>query len=312
MIINTSMAVETFTYINSLDPNLPASSDGLVEGDNHIRGLKLASKQSFPNVSGPVTSTHTQLSNPILTTAPTPETAVYFTSSTTAANYTLTLLGRQILAQSTAANVLSLLGADAKYTINNITNPANIGFTGSVMASSFTVSSTAPTITFQDTDWGNRSLHNNGGLIGFLSNGGGWTFYCDNGGNTTQPGTAYAGNFYISSDPRLKKDIKPISAAAAEAFVRNVGGYTYRMIADDKLTSGVRSDEVKMMVPALVEENEGFDRVNYDAMQAYQLVHLRTLTDMFNDLSLEVRALRDQIAAQAREAIVPAPISGGP
>lgn len=306
------MAIESATYINQLDPTNPGSNDPVGEGDNHTRLLKSVLKATFPNVSGPINLTAGQLSNPILTTTPVADQAVYFTSGTTAANYVLTAHGRSLVAQPSAAAVLSMLGADAKYTINNATNAANITFTGTVAAASFTVVSTAPSITFQDTTWANRTLHMNDGLMGFLDSGGNWSWRNDNAGSTWQNGTAYAGNFYLSSDPRLKKDIRPISPEGAEAFIRNVNGYVYRMIDTDKLMSGVLSTEVKQMVPALVEEFEGFDRVNQDAIIPYLLVHSRTLTDEINDLKLELRALRDQLASMSREAIVPAPVTGAP
>jgi len=49
------------TYIDSLDDNYPASGDDLVEGDNHVRGIKNTLKNTLPNVTGAITSTHTEL-----------------------------------------------------------------------------------------------------------------------------------------------------------------------------------------------------------------------------------------------------------
>lgn len=51
------MALETFNYLDSLVPDNPVVSDGLVNGDDHIRGIKLALKNTFPNLTGPVTLT---------------------------------------------------------------------------------------------------------------------------------------------------------------------------------------------------------------------------------------------------------------
>ena len=48
------MAVENVTYINSLDPSAPAGGDSISEGDDHIRNIKRAIKDTFPNVDGPV------------------------------------------------------------------------------------------------------------------------------------------------------------------------------------------------------------------------------------------------------------------
>ena len=58
------MALETFTgaYINGLAPANPVgSTDTLDEGDNHIRGIKLVLQNTFPNITGAVTATHTEL-----------------------------------------------------------------------------------------------------------------------------------------------------------------------------------------------------------------------------------------------------------
>jgi len=57
------MPVESVTYISDFNTSLPAGSETKGEGDNHIRNLKLGIKQTFPNVTGPVTATHTTLSN---------------------------------------------------------------------------------------------------------------------------------------------------------------------------------------------------------------------------------------------------------
>jgi microcystin-dependent protein len=43
------MPLETITYTSDLDPTNPPASDGLVQGDDHIRGIKAALKNTFPN-----------------------------------------------------------------------------------------------------------------------------------------------------------------------------------------------------------------------------------------------------------------------
>jgi microcystin-dependent protein len=47
--------VETFNYLDSLDPSNPPTSDGLVQGDDHIRGIKAVLKSTFAGVSGAAT-----------------------------------------------------------------------------------------------------------------------------------------------------------------------------------------------------------------------------------------------------------------
>lgn len=58
------MALESLTgtvYIDALTSTNPVSSDPKSEGDDHIRGIKNVLKTTFPNVSGAVTATHTEL-----------------------------------------------------------------------------------------------------------------------------------------------------------------------------------------------------------------------------------------------------------
>lgn len=55
------MPVEGATYISQLDATLPAGNQPRSEGDNHLRLLKSVLKATFPNVTGPVSATHTVL-----------------------------------------------------------------------------------------------------------------------------------------------------------------------------------------------------------------------------------------------------------
>jgi hypothetical protein len=62
-------------------------------------------------------------------------------------------------------------------------NKAGDTMTGRLTAPSATISSTAPTIDFTDTDQGTtRYLHVNGNLMGFLNTSGAWDMYADNSG----------------------------------------------------------------------------------------------------------------------------------
>ncbi|MBP12073.1 MAG: hypothetical protein CMA71_00825 [Euryarchaeota archaeon] len=57
------MALESGTYIDSLNASNPASTDGLGQADDHLRLIKSTIKATFPNLTGAVTATHTQLNN---------------------------------------------------------------------------------------------------------------------------------------------------------------------------------------------------------------------------------------------------------
>lgn len=55
------MGLESGTYISDLVATNPLSSDLSSTGDDHIRLLKSLIKATFPNISGAVTPTHTEL-----------------------------------------------------------------------------------------------------------------------------------------------------------------------------------------------------------------------------------------------------------
>lgn len=56
------MGLESATYINGLDANNPLGSDTKAAGDDHLRLIKGTIKATLPNLSGPVTASHTELS----------------------------------------------------------------------------------------------------------------------------------------------------------------------------------------------------------------------------------------------------------
>lgn len=55
------MALETGTYINSLNAANPAATDALSQADEHFRLIKATVKATFPNVDAAVTATPTEL-----------------------------------------------------------------------------------------------------------------------------------------------------------------------------------------------------------------------------------------------------------
>jgi hypothetical protein len=62
------MALETVTYISDLVATNPASGDTLNQTDDHLRIIKSAIKNTFPNINGPVSATDEDL-NRVLTNA---------------------------------------------------------------------------------------------------------------------------------------------------------------------------------------------------------------------------------------------------
>ena len=57
------MSVEAATYIDTLNPLFPTATDGMKEGDDHIRLLKAVLQATFPNIDGAVTATQEKLNN---------------------------------------------------------------------------------------------------------------------------------------------------------------------------------------------------------------------------------------------------------
>ena len=55
------MALETGTHISDLNAANPVSTDGLAQADDHLRLIKSTILASFPNISGAMNATHTEL-----------------------------------------------------------------------------------------------------------------------------------------------------------------------------------------------------------------------------------------------------------
>jgi microcystin-dependent protein len=61
------MPLESAQYISDLNSANPVSTDSVAQADDHIRLIKSAIKATFPNITGPVTATHSALNAPIPT-----------------------------------------------------------------------------------------------------------------------------------------------------------------------------------------------------------------------------------------------------
>lgn len=55
------MGLETATYINGLVPSNPTQGDLISAGDDHIRLIKSALRNTFPNIAGAITVSHVEL-----------------------------------------------------------------------------------------------------------------------------------------------------------------------------------------------------------------------------------------------------------
>ena len=59
------MPLEAAQFISQLVPTNPLSTDSVSQSDDHLRTIKLALKNTFPNLDGPVTVTPAQLNFPV-------------------------------------------------------------------------------------------------------------------------------------------------------------------------------------------------------------------------------------------------------
>lgn len=57
------MALETGSFIHELNSSNPQSTDSVSQADDHLRLLKATIKATFPNITGAVTKTHSQIND---------------------------------------------------------------------------------------------------------------------------------------------------------------------------------------------------------------------------------------------------------
>lgn len=149
---------------------------------------------------------------------------------------------------------------------------------GGTMTGNYTIYNTSPTITFSDSDWGVRTLHCNGGLIGFLNNGGGWAVYSDNGGNLIA-----SANIAAYSDRKHKKDIRPVKNALA--LVERLRGVRYTDVRNEAKRLGVIAQEIQEVLPEVVGEGPDGLHVDYGNI-------IGALIPAIQELAAEVRMLK--------------------
>jgi hypothetical protein len=150
---------------------------------------------------------------------------------------------------------------------------------GSFYCTGFQISNSANYITMNDTDWGVRHIHHNGGSMGFLNNGGGWAMINDNAGNLTA--TANSGAY---SDVRLKTDIVTVDKALA--LIEQLRGVRYARKDSGMRRVGVIAQEIQRYLPEVVYNTaDGMLAVNYGDI-------VGVLIEAVKELSGKVRLLQ--------------------
>jgi hypothetical protein len=129
------MGLESATYINGLVVTNPTAGDPRAEGDDHLRLIKSVIKNTFPNITGAVTATQTDLNSA------THYAHTYCTSLTSLAMssdtwYSFTSIGSDVPEVAWSYGTLSVSGADSRVTINATgVYDIEVGATGSTTGS---------------------------------------------------------------------------------------------------------------------------------------------------------------------------------
>ena len=99
--------------------------------------------------------------------------------------------------------------------------------------------------------------------------------------------TTVQGTLVINSDSRLKENLVPITGAVDK--IKAITGYNYNRIGSEKLEMGVVAQEVQVIAPELIIENEeGTLAVAYANMVAL-------LIEAVKEQSAEIAALKEQV-----------------
>jgi len=173
------MALESGTYINSLNASNPAATDSLSQADDHLRLIKSTVLASFPNVSGAVTATHTELNLIDGVTATTAELNILDGVTSTASELnildgvTSTAAELNLLDGSTAGTVVAskAIVADGN---KDISGGRNITITGEIDAATLDISGNGDvdgTLDVGVLDLGNWTIDQVGTDLRFLYDG---------------------------------------------------------------------------------------------------------------------------------------------
>lgn len=171
----------------------------------------------------------------------------------------------------------SLGGAGTIWSTSNFNPASYLPLAGGNLTGQLGIYNTAPQITLYDTDWGPRYLHSNGGLIGFLTSGGGWGCYSDNAGTFIA-----SGNIGAYSDRKHKKKISTIKGGLG--LVESLRGVRYTDKRTGEARVGVIAQEVRDVLPEVVGESPDGLYVDYGNIAG-------PLIEAVKELSAKVRKL---------------------
>lgn len=240
------MALESATYISDLVATNPTSSDNVSQGDDHLRLIKSAIKATFPNITGAVTSTQSEID-----ATPT----LLVDSGTTT----------RVAATTTGATVTGALDVTSDITIGGNITLAGTGLTlGTHTAGDYVEGITAGTgvsVVGSGAEGATPTIS-----IGqSVGTGDTVTF-----GEVRSTGNVTA--YY--SDMRLKTSVQPITNALSK--VNELSGFTFRpnnlaisMGYTDKEEVGVSAQEVEKVLPQIIAPapiDEEYKTVHYEKL----------------------------------------------
>lgn len=131
------MGLETSTYVNGLNANNPAATDGLAQADDHLRLIKSTIKNTFPSLTGAVTATQDEL-NKLDGTDVTTESLNKLQDITATAAEVNKLDGATV--STTEINRLDGVTSNVQTQLNSKAPSASPTFTGTVTLGAFTIS----------------------------------------------------------------------------------------------------------------------------------------------------------------------------
>jgi len=109
----------------------------------------------------------------------------------------------------------------------------------------------------------------------------------------TVEGTVYANDISISSDVKLKNNIKPLTNSLDN--VMNLEGVSYYLNGDTKQKIGFIAQDVEKIYPEFVLNNGDIKSVTYPNITAVLVEAIKELNNKYNSLELKYKNLLNNI-----------------
>lgn len=136
------MGLEAATYIHQLDPNNPVGgSDPKSQGDDHFHLLKETLQNTFPNIEGEVTASHSELNilDGVTATAAELNKMDGFTGSTADLNNIISRFGGLKIAFARGTGAAAIDTTYANKNVNSISNPSTGAYIFNYAAAGFSM-----------------------------------------------------------------------------------------------------------------------------------------------------------------------------